>query len=727
MKQQKKNTLSLTLIFKNEEKHLHNVLATASIYADEIVLVDTGSTDRSVEIAKQYTDKVLFFEWCDDFAKARNHGIEHCTQDYIMWLDADDVVEEQDARRLAQLMRQPVDWDVCYLPYHYHIDQNGNTTTLITRERIFRNGVGRFEYPVHECLKWNGPVKWVENNSVNVYHRNQGRQETSPDRNMRILKKCFESNEYRHNNRILEHIAKEYVTMGRSEMAIMLLKEALKHRDGVDRFDISFQSVRLAKLLFQQKAFDEALPVLADAIITYPRWREPYYLAAKIFFEQGRFSDAALMFSNALELQKPDGVSVFLPWLYRGAYLHDWLSVTYERLGEFAKAIETADAGLQLEPEHARLTEHRASWSKKVAPEVTTARTKWPQNSIALYCGRSHEAWFPGDHLSKGIGSSETAIIELGKRLAQKGWQITVFNDCDVQDEGQLFDGVRYQNYRRFEENDKFDVLWLWRMPWALDKTYDARLTILDMHDVHTVDHFSPKRLDNVDKIFVKSNYHRSTLPDIADDKFVVVGNGVDLARFEGDVEKAPYQFIYSSSANRGLDIILEHMWGDIKQAFPEAELHVYYGWDIFDILFKDDPKMMAWKEKVERLSEQPGVVTHGRVGQNELAGQIMRSSYWLYPTCYPEIYCVTAREMQAGGCIPITSDFAVMPESVKVGHIIEGNPHDPVYQKAFVEKVIEVVKSEDQDLRLEARQAAKENFSWDAVAQRWHEELKVN
>ena len=92
-------SLSLTVIMRDEEVHVPQLLATAHLYADEIVIVDTGSTDRTKEEARKYTTSVYDFVWCDDFSAARNYGIERCTKDFVMWLDADDVIREEDARR----------------------------------------------------------------------------------------------------------------------------------------------------------------------------------------------------------------------------------------------------------------------------------------------------------------------------------------------------------------------------------------------------------------------------------------------------------------------------------------------------------------------------------------------------------------------------------------------------------------------------------------------------
>lgn len=89
-------TISICMIVKNEEDVLGRALKSVQGIADEIIIVDTGSTDSTKEIASSYTNKIYDFEWCDDFSKARNYSFSKATKDYCMWLDADDVILEED-------------------------------------------------------------------------------------------------------------------------------------------------------------------------------------------------------------------------------------------------------------------------------------------------------------------------------------------------------------------------------------------------------------------------------------------------------------------------------------------------------------------------------------------------------------------------------------------------------------------------------------------------------
>src|SRR5690349_7953622 len=95
--------VSLTLIVKNEEHNLPACLASAADLVAEVIVVDTGSTDRTKEAAARFGARIFDFPWIDDFAAARNEALRHATGDWILWLDADDRIDEPNRRKLRAL------------------------------------------------------------------------------------------------------------------------------------------------------------------------------------------------------------------------------------------------------------------------------------------------------------------------------------------------------------------------------------------------------------------------------------------------------------------------------------------------------------------------------------------------------------------------------------------------------------------------------------------------
>ena len=96
-------TISLCMIVKNEEEVIGRCLECVKDIVDEIIIVDTGSTDSTKEIVSKYTDMVYDFEWIDDFSAARNFSFSKASKDYTMWLDADDIILEADREKLLKI------------------------------------------------------------------------------------------------------------------------------------------------------------------------------------------------------------------------------------------------------------------------------------------------------------------------------------------------------------------------------------------------------------------------------------------------------------------------------------------------------------------------------------------------------------------------------------------------------------------------------------------------
>jgi tetratricopeptide (TPR) repeat protein len=101
-------TLSLAMITKNEAEHLAHCLESVRDLVDEVVVVDTGSTDGTVAIAEAFGARIGRFQWCDDFAAARNASLSLCTGDWVLSLDADEAIDSLDHRKIRQVVDRPV-------------------------------------------------------------------------------------------------------------------------------------------------------------------------------------------------------------------------------------------------------------------------------------------------------------------------------------------------------------------------------------------------------------------------------------------------------------------------------------------------------------------------------------------------------------------------------------------------------------------------------------------
>jgi len=148
------------MIVKNEEANLHRCLSQVAGRVEEIVVVDTGSADKTKDIASQFTDRLFDFAWIDDFSAARNFSFSKATGDYIMWIDADDHISEEDQKKLAALksMLGERQYKGVYCPYAH--TENGALISTFPRLRIVKRGAGyRWRDRIHETLFTDLPVK----------------------------------------------------------------------------------------------------------------------------------------------------------------------------------------------------------------------------------------------------------------------------------------------------------------------------------------------------------------------------------------------------------------------------------------------------------------------------------------------------------------------------------------------------------------------------------------
>ncbi len=220
-------TISLCMIVKNEEKVLDRCLNSVSDLVDEIIIVDTGSTDSTKEIAKHYTDNVLDFKWVDDFSKARNYSFSKATKDYILWLDADDVILEDDRKKFKEL-KESLDWktDVVMMKYNVSFDENGNVNFAYYRERLLKREKNFiWQSPIHEVITPSGNIVYKD---ICITHKKEDHSHS--DRNLKIFETMIK-NGTTLDARQLYYYARELMYNNRFNEAITYFNIFLEHKD----------------------------------------------------------------------------------------------------------------------------------------------------------------------------------------------------------------------------------------------------------------------------------------------------------------------------------------------------------------------------------------------------------------------------------------------------------------------------------------------------------------
>lgn len=206
----RKMRISQCMIVKNEEANIRQALSWGKGVVWEQIVVDTGSTDKTVEIAKEMGAKVFHFEWCDDFSAAKNYAIEQASGEWIAFLDADEYFSTEDARKLPDILKKIESLSekgsmahIIRTPW-LHLDDEGKVFSAGQQDRIFRNMKNfRFQGRIHELMKMTDGKPFycalVEN--LSIMHTGY-RQSVCGDkglRNIPLLEKEVEENPENYN------------------------------------------------------------------------------------------------------------------------------------------------------------------------------------------------------------------------------------------------------------------------------------------------------------------------------------------------------------------------------------------------------------------------------------------------------------------------------------------------------------------------------------------------
>ncbi len=327
-------TISLCMIVKNEETTLPRCLESVGEVADEIIIVDTGSTDATKEVARRFTQKIYDFQWVDDFSAARNFSYSKATQDYILWLDADDILPPKSVARLLELKQtlSPT-VDGVMMKYVTAFDAGGNPTFSYYRERLSKRSSGFVWYePVHEYLQRHGNIITLD---IEVHHAKPPGAAT-PGRNLAIYERRVAAGEQL-SPRGCYYFARELKDNGRLQEAADRFTAFLDQGFGwvEDNIAACCQLGHCYLALTQPNR--AALAFLRSFSYDLPR-AEACCQLGYIYKLRQDYARAVFWFELAASLKKPEQSWGFINHSYYGYIPCIELAVCYDKLGDLDKA-----------------------------------------------------------------------------------------------------------------------------------------------------------------------------------------------------------------------------------------------------------------------------------------------------------------------------------------------------------------------------------------------------
>lgn len=315
-------TISLCMIAKNEADFLEQCLNSVKEIVDEIIIVDTGSTDNTKEIAKKFNAKIIEHKWNNDFSEARNISLEHATKEWILVLDADETLSKEDLTKIKKLIKTDEYDGYMLIQRTYTNDSNAQKWVASKDDsykesepyagwiysgitRLFRNKKNiRFQYPVHETVK--DSIKRAKGKigvaKIAIHHYGKVRR-------------------------------KKYVEQ-KSNLYLELGKRKIQEQGSAKAYyEFGIQSQVLGNL-------DEAMDAFKKAISLNPQMLPAYVDIGSIYIMQKRYDEAIKILQQGNKINP------------NNSHLHNNLGIAYEKLDE-KKAIQEFKQSINLNPNNA--------------------------------------------------------------------------------------------------------------------------------------------------------------------------------------------------------------------------------------------------------------------------------------------------------------------------------------------------------------------------------------
>lgn len=748
---------------------LDRCLNSAYQHVDKIFITQAGPAQnkRVSEVCEAYGAVESFYKWNDSFADARNFNFAQVPKeyDYILWLDADDVL--RGGEHIKSILYENPRVDVFTMWYLYGFDEWKNPIVVHHKTRIVKNdGCVKWVGDIHEDFTDNRVVERKHTNDVEVLHlTNVDRIEHSKVRNAHVAK--VHAKHYPGDPRSFWVLANAEKALGNNEKALKHFQKFIKESQSDEERYIAY--LRIGECEMARDGKLAAVDAYRYAIGMRPFYPDAYIQLGYLFYTMERFEEAIGLLKHAITLKPPlYTIMVFNPRDYDYTPLK-WLGYCYMAINQPMLALDCFEALLKITPKDKKLqsvvenmrvvarkneemlrrySEMKDMPKDKMKEALDAIPDDWKANplftnlrnvnfiketssgkDLVIVCGYTSREWTP-KAVEEGIGGSEEAVIHLAKRFVKAGWHVTVYNNCGHKTE--KFDGVTYAPFWTWNYRDKQDVTILWRHPRMADYEINSTKVFLDLHDVVKDGEFTEKRLSRINKVFVKSEFHRSLFPSIPDEKVAIIPNGIEYIEFAGEVTKDPLLLINTSSPDRSLSTLLR-LFAKVKERVPGAKLEWAYGWDVFDVVHGNNPTVMEWKAKMIAEMERLGVVNRGRVSHRDVANMYKRARIFAYPTEFAEIDCISARKAQAAGAVPVTTDFAALNETVQYGVKVHSTktkdnwalPYqfdyglaNPTAEQKWVDAVVELLTSPVTPWN--PMREWTEQFDWEHIAERW-------
>lgn len=564
------STVALSMIVKDEVEAVLRLVDQAAPFVDQICLVVSDKEafkkirfelelDKQVRNIKLPKVNIKHRAWNNRFDEARNACLDLVKTDFFFWVDADDSFDFRAIPQLVEIADEN-NIDAIFMPYNYMQDSQGNCITRHWRERLVRLGRGySWRGWVHETCISDEKVTTHKVDFEVKHNATVDDAQGSYERNHAILVEAYAATE---DPRYLHYLGMSYFTGKDYEKAGELLTDYLQVGGSIE--DIYRTLGLLSECAYNLGKFDLALEYATKCATLKPEYPMAYWLLAQYEADQDNFEEALEWVKVSETKPDPQTLSVWDPSSRGRATLIAarclfMLNRYNEALAQIRK-IENlpevqdilddfyneadAETFVNILPKFRKFFHNDESLYEALCDDLrydtrllalrnkATTPQEWSDKSIVIFCGQGYEEWGP-QTMDKGMGGSEEAVIYLSRELSKLGYEVTVYGEVphrttDATVEPKEYN-VTYLPWKQIDVRDKFNVFVSWRAPQYLQKI-NAKVKLADIHDV-----LPPEIMKDYPDVtyLVKTAYHRSLTPDLPDDKFRVIGNGIVKEQFD--------------------------------------------------------------------------------------------------------------------------------------------------------------------------------------------------
>jgi predicted O-methyltransferase YrrM len=727
------NLINLCIMVKNAGPQFEEMLEKNIDLIDKWTILDTGSTDGTQDIIKRMLvgkkDGKLYEEPFINFRDSRNRLLDLAGTDckYNLMLD-DTYIVNGDLRNFLTEIRS--DQYANSFTLYIHSDD-----TIYGSNRITKSTSNlRYIHRIHEVITDKNNINVViPENRVYIFDRRFDYMEKrTMERKELDLQLLFEEIEENPNDpRAYYYLAQTYNLLGDYQKAFFyFLKRCEIINAGFlqERVDAAFEAARLANFKLDLP-WNQCEELYLKAFKIDESRPESLYFIGIHYYLENNMEKAYNYFKQSFEIGFPIHCQYSLKPTLSYHFLPKFLTrVCYNiedyKLGEIASYFFLKNNSIKADDYR-----EMESWyniyknlNHYTGPKIVNSIFNYNLPLFVFVADGGFNPWSGSTILEKGVGGSETYIIEMARWIQQSGkFQTMVF--CNTPNDGEIFQGTIYKPLNQFYEfvnTNYINTCIISRFSEYLPLAFKGwtENVYLVLHDLTPTGVVIP--IDNkLKNIFCLTEWHVEYFTQIFPQlKSITVPfyYGCDFNRFyltHTNLQKIRYSFIYSSFPNRGLLELLQ-MWPRIYHLQPLATLHIYS--DVNNKWSNDveSEKMNQIRILLNDYSKRDnglGVFYHGWVKKSVLEEAWKKADIWFYPCTFMETFCLTALEAACSKTLAITNDLAALQNTVSDrGIIIKGDPREVEWQEKALEEVKKYLSNEN---LLVKNSLIERNYNW--------------